>query len=131
MPIRFWHIVFARSALEYSPGVSMHDHRPQPKEAFDPVTAARNSRVGLILFSVYLVLYGVFVGTNAFAPTWMEQNAFGGMNVAVAYGFVLIIAALILALVYGWLVRNAASSPPSNSIPPTSTPETRCQKDSQ
>jgi uncharacterized membrane protein (DUF485 family) len=66
----------------------------------------RNSRVGLILFSVYLVLYGGFVGLNAFSPETMELTPVAGVNLAILYGFALIVVAFVLALLYGFLCRN-------------------------
>lgn len=71
-------------------------------------TAARNSRYGLWLFGVYLLLYGGFVGITAFAPQWMEARPIAGINLAILYGMGLIAAAFVLALVYGWLCRMAA-----------------------
>lgn len=65
----------------------------------------RNARVGLVLFCVYLVLYGGFVGLNAFSPTTMEATPIAGINLAILYGFGLILAALVLALLYGFLCR--------------------------
>lgn len=66
---------------------------------------SRIARVGLILFAVYLALYGGFVFLNAFVPEAMEVLPFMGVNLAIWYGFGLIIAALLLALLYGWLCR--------------------------
>ncbi|MEZ6060945.1 MAG: DUF485 domain-containing protein [Planctomycetaceae bacterium] len=67
-----------------------------------------NARTGLILFGVYLLLYGGFVLLNAFSPQTMEATPFAGINLAIWYGFGLIIAALVLALVYGFLCRKSA-----------------------
>lgn len=61
------------------------------------------SRLGLLLFGVYLALYTGFVLLNAFAPSSTEATPVAGLNVAVLYGFGLIISAFVLALVYGWL----------------------------
>ena len=69
----------------------------------------RNARIGLILFSVYLLLYGGFVLLNAFSPDTMETTPLAGINLAILYGFGLIVAAWILALVYGWLCRSPKS----------------------
>jgi len=66
---------------------------------------AHNSRLGIWLFLIYLALYAGFVLVNAFRPMWMELRPWGGINVALIYGFGLIFAALILSLVYGWLAR--------------------------
>jgi uncharacterized membrane protein (DUF485 family) len=61
----------------------------------------RTSRLGLALFAVYLLLYGGFVFINAFAPERMEAVPFAGINLAVLYGFGLIVVAVALALIYG------------------------------
>jgi uncharacterized membrane protein (DUF485 family) len=58
--------------------------------------------LGLVLFAIYLVLYGGFVLLNAFSPQTMEQTPLAGVNLAVWYGFGLIVAALVLALIYVW-----------------------------
>ena len=79
------------------------------KEVEDPRIAARNAKYGMILFLVYLVFYGGFVGLNAFAPAQMEQTPALGLNLAILYGFGLIVAALLLALVYSWLCRGGSN----------------------
>lgn len=65
----------------------------------------RNARIGIVLFAVYLLLYGGFVFLNAFAADVMERTPIAGVNLAILYGFGLIIAALVLALVYGFLCK--------------------------
>ena len=67
----------------------------------------RNARIGMILFVVYLLLYGGFVFLNAFAADVMETTPIAGVNLAILYGFGLIIAALVLALIYGALCKPA------------------------
>ncbi len=64
---------------------------------------SRNSRIGLVLFAVYLLLFGGFVLINTFSPQTMEATPWAGINVAILYGFVLIVAAFVLALLYGAL----------------------------
>jgi uncharacterized membrane protein (DUF485 family) len=59
-----------------------------------------NARFGLVLFLIYLVLYIGFVLLSAWAQSFMGRPSFGGMNVAVVYGFTLIIAAFVLAMIY-------------------------------
>lgn len=82
------------------------DHGPSEHvETQTATTSARNARVGMVLFVVYLLLYGGFVGLNAFQPAVMDAVPFAGVNLAILYGFGLIIAALILAGLYGWLCR--------------------------
>ncbi len=69
----------------------------------------RSSRIGMVLFGVYLLLYGGFVLINAFSPATMEMTPIAGVNLAILYGFGLIVAALLLALLYGWLCREDAA----------------------
>jgi len=69
----------------------------------------RNARIGLVLFGIYVLLYGGFVMLNAYSPDMMEITPVAGINLAILYGFGLIVAALVLALVYGWLCRTPES----------------------
>ncbi len=80
-----------------------------PDQQENQETVDRNTRLGLILFTVYLCLYGGFVFLNAFAAVQMETLSVAGINLAILYGFVLIIAAFILALIYGWLCKSEVS----------------------
>jgi uncharacterized membrane protein (DUF485 family) len=69
---------------------------------------SRNSRNGLILFAVYLLFYGGFVFINAFDPASMERTPIAGLNLAVLYGFGLIIGAVVLSAIYGVLCGDAS-----------------------
>ena len=71
-----------------------------------PPTEDRNTRLGLILFVIYVLLYGGFVLLSTFNPTLME-NVYGGVSLAVIYGMALIVAALVLSLIYSWLCRSS------------------------
>ena len=72
------------------------------------VPEARAQRTGLVLFVLYLAVYGLFVYLSAFEPRVMASHAIGGVNVAVVYGFGLIVLPLVLALVYLRLCRARA-----------------------
>jgi len=72
---------------------------PTPQRRF-------NTRLGLFLFLVYLTLYTGFVLINAFAADQMETIILAGLNLAIVYGFGLIVFALVLALIYGMLCRT-------------------------
>ena len=72
---------------------------PSPQRRF-------NTRLGLLLFFIYLVLYIGFVLINAFAADQMETIILAGLNLAIVYGFGLIAFALVLALAYGLLCRT-------------------------
>ncbi|MCK7499585.1 MAG: DUF485 domain-containing protein, partial [Comamonadaceae bacterium] len=52
------------------------------------------------MFLLYALVYAGFVVINLVRPGAMEIVLFGGLNLAVVYGFGLIIFALLLALVY-------------------------------
>ncbi len=68
------------------------------------------SRIGLALFLLYTLLYGGFVLLNVFWPKSMEATPIAGVNLAILYGFGLIGAAFVMALIYGVASRPA---PPS------------------
>ena len=79
---------------------------PLSEEPRDLGTERRNARVGLVLFALYSSFYASFVLVNAFAPNLMDTVLPGGVNVAVVSGFLLILGAAILAVVYARLCRK-------------------------
>jgi uncharacterized membrane protein (DUF485 family) len=72
-----------------------------------PHHIARNARYGLVLFVIYVLFYAAFVWLSAFRPAVMARPFVGGVNLAVCYGFGLIIAAFVLAIIYMLLCRDA------------------------
>lgn len=75
-------------------------HEPAAQAGVDHATAYK-MKLGVRLFVVYAVLYFVgFVGISVLKPTLMEKSVLFGMNLAVVFGFGLIVVALVLALVY-------------------------------
>lgn len=77
------------------------------------------SRLGIVLFLLYCVLYFGFVLANTFQPQWMELRPFLGLNLSITYGFGLILAAFILAMIYGAIQTDnpeldAAAKQPEN-----------------
>jgi uncharacterized membrane protein (DUF485 family) len=72
----------------------------------------RTSKLGLLLFVGYLGLYGGFVLLAAFAPHVLEVLPLAGVNLAIWYGFGLILAAIVVALIYGWACRENARDVP-------------------
>ena len=89
------------------------NHNPSDSSgARDAHAAARHRRYGLVLFAIYLVIYSGFVWLNAFRPELAEVPLVAGINVAIVYGFGLIIAAFVLAIFYGWLCRSTRGSDP-------------------
>jgi uncharacterized membrane protein (DUF485 family) len=83
---------------------AVHDHE-NVREEEQPELVARNTRIGLGLFAIYFALYAGFMGLSTFAPDVMKVR-YGGINLSVLYGFGLILAALILAIVYLLLCRR-------------------------
>ncbi len=74
-------------------------HKPAQQVGPDHA-AGFKSRLGVRMFIVYAVIYAAFVAINVIRPVLMERNIFFGLNLAVTYGFSLIVLALILALIY-------------------------------
>lgn len=62
--------------------------------------AAIKSKLGLILFGVYALIYAGFVVINTLTPKTMGTQVFFGLNLAVVYGFGLIILAIIMGVIY-------------------------------
>jgi len=87
-----------------------HPPRHRSQNAWD-----YNARVGLVLFALYLVLYGGFIYLSAFKREVMSRPSVGGMNFAIVYGFALIIAAFVLAAVYMFLCRPEPEAGPELS----------------
>lgn len=81
---------------------------PKAVEQEEAHVVAYNSRLGVGLFLVYLAFYVGFMLLSAFAPEVMGRPFVGGVNLSVAYGFALIAAALLLAILYLLVSRKSA-----------------------
>ena len=79
------------------------------KDQEKKAVVAQNTRMGVILFIVYVIFYGGFMALSAFSPETMSEPFLGGVNVAVVYGFALIIVPLLLALIYMKLCRKISN----------------------
>jgi uncharacterized membrane protein (DUF485 family) len=78
--------------------------RHEPASSLEPDHAiGYKKRVGVIMFLMYSLFYAGFVIVNLANPLAMEMEIFGGLNLAVVYGFGLIVVALVLALIYNTL----------------------------
>lgn len=80
---------------------------PVAKEQEDAAVITHNTRLGLVLFVVYFAFYGGFMVLSAFWPEVMGRPFLGGANLALVYGLALIVAAIVFALVYVNLCRQA------------------------
>ncbi len=74
-----------------------------------------NTRLGLILFLIYLLFYCGFVFISAFSPQTVEMNPIKGVNLAILYGFGLIVAAFIMAMIYGLMCKSDDSETDTTS----------------
>lgn len=77
----------------------------------DDGTAA--SRSGLILFWIYVALYGGFMALVLVRPDLLSRRPFGGVNLAILAGMGLIAAAFVLAVVYMLLRAGRREEPRS------------------
>jgi uncharacterized membrane protein (DUF485 family) len=85
------------------------DHEISGTTAAEDSVAGRNAHYGIVLFFVYFLFYAGFMALTAFYPAVMSSTPFGGVNLAILYGFGLIIAALVLALVYMFLCKTPSA----------------------
>jgi len=58
------------------------------------------------MFLIYAVIYGGFILCSVAFPQWMKSDV-GSLNVAIIYGFGLIILAVIQAFIYNHLCTLA------------------------
>lgn len=81
------------------------DHGPVTDWSKDRASAFK-TRIGIWMFILYGIVYLGFVLINSFNPGLMGSDI-GGLNLAVVYGFGLIIFALMLAFVYNAICSAA------------------------
>ena len=77
-------------------------HEPAKSTGADPASEYK-SRLGVRMFIIYAIVYAGFVVINVAFPLAMDTIVFWGLNLAVVYGFGLIVFAMILALIYNWM----------------------------
>lgn len=80
-------------------------HEPAAQTGIDRA-AEYKSRLGIIMFIFYSLIYAGFVAINVLSPKSMEIKIVFGLNLACVYGFGLIILALIQALIYDGMCRK-------------------------
>lgn len=74
-------------------------HEPAVELGIDHASK-RKSRLGLILFLVYGIIYAGFVILGLFFTEMLGLIVFSGLNLAVVYGFGLILLAIVMGFVY-------------------------------
>jgi len=61
----------------------------------------RKFRVGLALFAVYIVGYGLFTLAGTFFRGILTLRL-GGLNLGIVSGMLIIISAIVIAVLYNW-----------------------------
>ena len=77
-------------------------HKPAKRTEKDG-TSDWKAKLGIKLFWLYCLVYSSFVGIAIFATNLMKKPVLAGANLAIIYGMVLIIFAIILGVIYNYL----------------------------
>jgi uncharacterized membrane protein (DUF485 family) len=96
------------------------DHGPSTQWGED-LASGYKTKLGLWMFLVYGIVYAGFVVINSVSPQLMAMPI-GRLNLAIVYGFGLIILALVMALIYNAMAGRAETQFASVSEP--TVPET-------
>jgi uncharacterized membrane protein (DUF485 family) len=86
----------------------LHEPAEMPKEADQ--ASRYKTRLGLIMLAVYGAIYLAFIVINVAKPKVMGTIVVGGLNLAIVYGFALIVIAFILAIAYNWACSHHEKS---------------------
>lgn len=76
-------------------------HEPSVQLGVDNASS-RKSKLGIKLFFLYLIIYAGFVAIGLTVPEIMENEIIGGQNLAIFYGFGLIVLAIIMGFIYNY-----------------------------
>jgi uncharacterized membrane protein (DUF485 family) len=82
----------------------MH-HGPAVKLDED-LAAKKKSNLGLILFFIYLSIYAGFVFIGLYNPEMFGEKALGNQNLAIVYGFGLIVLAIVMGFIYNLMCTS-------------------------
>ena len=74
-------------------------HEPAAVSGIDE-SAAYKRRLGLKMLAIYGVIYIAFIVINVVRPRVMGTIVIAGLNLAIVYGFLLIVLAFVLAIIY-------------------------------
>ncbi len=93
----------------------LHEPANTPTEKDHAI--AYKTRLGVQMFFVYALVYAGFVLINIIKPIWMEKKIIFDLNLAVVYGFGLIILSLVMALFYNYLCVKKEKALNGKNIP--------------
>jgi len=74
-------------------------HGPAAKLDND-LAAEKKSKLGIKLFFFYVIIYGGFVVIGLTNPELFGVHVLGNQNLAIVYGFGLIILAIVMGFIY-------------------------------
>jgi len=95
----------------------------------DDASTKYKSRLGVIMFLIYAIVYGGFIAINVAFPQWMRIDV-GSLNVAIVFGFGLIILAIIQAFIYNHLCTLAERKAGLENEPADTEDEQKTQEHS-
>jgi uncharacterized membrane protein (DUF485 family) len=78
------------------------DHGPAVELGVDHASG-KKSKLGVWLFIVYTLIYAGFVAIGVTNYELFKTKVLGEQNLAVVYGFGLIILAILMGIVYNWI----------------------------
>lgn len=64
--------------------------------------AAKKAKLGVIMFFIYTIVYAGFVLIGLTKPEIMGLHLIGEQNIAIVYGFGLIILAIVMGFIYNY-----------------------------
>jgi uncharacterized membrane protein (DUF485 family) len=64
--------------------------------------APKKAKLGVILFIFYTLIYAGFVVIGLTKPELMGMESMGGQNLAIVYGFGLIVLAIVMGFIYNF-----------------------------
>lgn len=67
------------------------------------------TRLGIIMFSIYVPIYLLFIFICVLSPKTMAMDV-GSLNLAIVYGFFLIFLAIVQALIYNYICSKKEKS---------------------
>ncbi len=76
-------------------------HEPSARIETDKA-ASKKAKLGVKMFLFYTLVYAGFVFIGVARPEWMGLEAISGINLAIVYGFGLIVMAIVMGFVYNY-----------------------------
>ena len=81
-------------------------HGPATEWKVNKTLDKKKAQLGVVMFVIYTIVYAGFIYINVWDSKIMKISI-GSLNVAIVYGFVLIVLALVLAIIYNHICTSA------------------------